>query len=54
MAKRPNADKPDWWKPRPGKPKWCYCHRCGNPDIVFESLAEGHWCPDCGSSDSDE
>lgn len=31
-----------------------FCHQCGNPNIVWESPAEGAWCPKCGSSDQDE
>ena len=31
-----------------------FCYQCGNPKLVLESLAEGYWCPECGSSDSDE
>lgn len=30
-----------------------YCHVCGNPNLVYEGLAESYWCPQCGSSDSD-
>lgn len=30
------------------------CHRCGNPNIIYESPAEGYYCPLCGSSDQDE
>jgi len=37
-----------------GEEEELYCHVCGNKDIVFESPAEGYWCPQCGSSDSDE
>lgn len=39
------------FKPKKGK---LYCHRCGYKKIILESLAEGHCCPNCGSSDSDE
>lgn len=38
-------------KPEEGQ---LYCHKCGNKNIVFESLAEGYYCPNCGSSDQDE
>ena len=31
-----------------------YCHQCGNLNIVYEGSAEGYWCPECDSSDSDE
>ena len=31
-----------------------YCHKCGNIHIIYEGPAEGYWCPECGSSDSDE
>ena len=31
-----------------------FCHQSGNPNIVWESPAEGAWCPKCGSSDQDE
>ena len=35
-------------------PDRLFCHQCGFRDIILESVAEGYWCPNCGSSDSDE
>ena len=35
-------------------PDKLYCHQCGNRNIIHESLAEGYWCTECGSSDMDE
>ena len=31
-----------------------FCYQCGDSQIVDEGLAEGFWCPQCGSSDLDE
>jgi len=45
---------PKPWKAHDDDPEWCYCHQCGNPNIVDEGPAEGYFCPNCCSSDMDD